>query len=167
MPLDLLPQGLDVNGRTYDSGKGEIRMGTTAAPIKKIDFGDKLNKELLRRIGSQEVEASTDGEYEPEDVNVEVELAVWKKTIFPRLPANGYGNYEFQMSVNFTDDLIGTTKIKLLRCTIKGEKDAVEAGPGAVMKTLVIQALQVVRDGKTLNRRKGTNIAALTDTMTL
>ncbi len=159
--------GLTVNDRTYDAGKAEIRFGATAAGVQKISFGDKLNKEIMRRVGSQEIAAITDGEYETEDVSATIEQSVWNKTIFPKLPENGYGNHRFVISIHLFDRALGLVAVRLEQCTISGEKDNIESGPGGLVKELTMKTQQIVRNGKTLNRRSGTRVRALADLIKL
>lgn len=155
---------LTVNDRTFDSGKGEIRFNKTAALIQKIGFGDKLNTEIVRRIGSQEIEAITDGEYETEDVSVTVEQAIWLRDILPYLPKNGFGSFRFMINVHLNDPELGKLHVKMERCRIVGVKDAIENGPGALVAELTIRTRQISRNGHTLNRRRGVPAGGAADT---
>lgn len=145
---------LQLGDRTYDSGKAEIRWNATAAALNKISFGDKLNTEMVRRIGTQEVGGITSGEYEPEDLSVTLEQAVWIG-LLDRLPPNGYGNERFVITAFLSDPLIGNLSLVCTKCRIVGVKDSIEQGPGALMAELTIKTQQVVRNGKTLNTRIG------------
>lgn len=157
--------GLTVNDRTFDSGRGEIRFGSKAVAIQKIGYGDKLNTETVRRIGSQEQDAITDGEYETEDVTVTVEQAIWNRQVSPSLPANGFGNFRFVISVFLTDPELGSSTARLEKCRITGIKDNIEAGPGAIVCEVTIKTQQIVRNGKTLNRRSG--VSSIAEALTL
>lgn len=158
---------LDVNDRTYDSGRAEIRFGSTAAAIQKIGFGDSLSVEVVRRIGSQEIAVVTEGQYETEDVMVTVEQSVWQKKILPKLPANGLGNFRFVITVLLSDPELGTGNVRLEKCRIIGIKDNIENSAGALVTELKINTVQIVRNGKTLNRRRGANTPAADNAMKL
>lgn len=145
---------LQLGDRTYDSGKAEIRWNATAAALNKISFGDKLNVELVRRIGTQEIGGVTDGEYETEDISVTLEQAVWIN-LLDKLPPNGYGNERFVITAFLSDALIGDMSLVCSKCRIIGVKDSIEQGPGALMAELTIKSQQITRNGKTINRRIG------------
>jgi hypothetical protein len=156
-----------INGKTYDSGSVSIRMGSSEALLKSISFGDGLNTEDVRRIGEQEIAAITEGEYSVEPIKVTLEKTVWDEKLLPKLPKNGYGNFPFPIvgSYGFTGQPKHT--IRAEQCRIVKVNDNVEAGPGAVMVELEIKSKQIVRDGKTINRRKGVTPSATDQTMKL
>lgn len=149
-----------VNDRTYDSTTAEIRMGTTAAEFQKISYGDKLSRERGSSLGSQEIDYTTSGKYEVDAVSVTVEQTIWSQKILPKLPSNGYGSYVFEIVCIYSDLTLGTNKVELKTCRIDGVKENIENGSGPLLCELEISCKQILRDGKSLNRRKGVSVLA-------
>lgn len=155
-----------INDVAYDGGTVEIQWGSAAYGLNKISFGQKLESEKLRRIGSQSIDADTEGTYDTDDVAVTMEVGEWGR-LLAALPANGYGRARFPILINYLHPDLGSQKVELQRCKILSDKDSIEASAAGSMVELTLRTMQIVRNGKTLNKRKGTSTTAANNLLKL
>ncbi len=143
----------NVGSNAITGSRAQFWVGSTLFEVTGIKAGDKLNTEVTRRLGSQEIAARTEGEYETDQLTGQCEVAVFFKDILPQLPVNGFGNFKFAGMIYADHPQIGSINIGLLRCSFGGLAADFKAEPGATMMDITINVDQIAYDGKTLNRR--------------
>lgn len=141
---------------TFSGQRAQFWVGTTLWEVQAVGASDKLNREKVRRLGSQEIAAFTDGEYDIDQLTVQCESAVFYSDIEPTLPANGWGNFYFNGLMYVDHPRINRqVRIDLLGCRFAGAKDEFKAEPGAAMMDIPIDVQQILRNGKSINRMAG------------
>jgi hypothetical protein len=157
---------VNIAGVAYDGGTVEIRFNTSAFGCQEIGWDQKVDKKKVRPIGAKAATTRTPGSYEVSDPTVKMESGEWG-LFLDKLPANGYSDAEFTVTVFYTHPNLGSQHVELLRCCIIGEKDSIKEGSDATMKELTLSCMQIVTNGKTMNFRKGAAVAAFNNTMRL
>lgn len=148
-----------INNVAYDGGTIEARFNASAFGLQEISWEQKVDKKKVRAIGAQGAKKRTKGSYEVSDATVKVDSGEWN-LMLAKLPTNDYSSYEFTIFVDYIHPDLGTQSVQLLECCIIGEKDAIKEGSDATMKELTISVMQVVTNGKTMNKRPGTKTPA-------
>src|SRR6478609_2783788 len=142
------------NGVAYSGSNVRILIGTTEIGIIKVSFGDKLKPEKGKRLGSQQNDFRTDGEYETEDGSMTLETAEAQRML-DLMPSNGFGNTRFPISGSYDHSTLGHRTFKLDDTRVSGLKESLEAGGKATEVEVSIDYMQVYRNGKTINRVRG------------
>lgn len=161
------------NGKTIDGVTVKLIMGTTVVPCAKVSYGDKLEKEKGARLGQQIVAYKTRGKYDTETVSVEMEDIIWHGLLLPKLPANGFGNATFTITVSGEDpDADPTTSWGSFTDTVDGVTiDSVKPEytneAGASMRPIECSCTQVYYNGKTINTRPDAPTTGVANTMKL
>jgi hypothetical protein len=130
----------------------------------KIGAKDGLAKSAVNVLGEQETRAFTYGKYNVEASDIEMlhqDFYDPTEGLLSVLPANGYGNVSGQIVVRSEDfDTNPVTAqspalLELLDVTITGVTDAYENSEGQTVVTVQVQPRQILRNGKSINRRRG------------
>jgi hypothetical protein len=138
-----------------DGSTAEIRMGRSAFPfVNSFGWGDGLEKEMVRRIGSQAIDAWTPGQYKTDDAKGSMETAVFKE-VCKLLPRNGFGNHSFPIHAQEIHPEIGPSEYHLQRCYFTNLAASIEASNKATVIEVTFKVTQVYWNGKTINRRGG------------
>ena len=146
----------DIGSDTFSSTRVQIWIGTKMIKATKLDYGHKLSTEVVRRLGQQTIAARTEGDYETEEGNLEMEDAAWNLELLPLLPVNGFGNIKFPVTCYRESATLPGVMDTLEDTRIVGDKGSFEASPGVLKRALVIVYKQIVLPGgRTLNRRPG------------
>lgn len=146
-----------MSGVAISGSRAQFWMGATLLEAESVKYGDKLNTEVTRRLGSQQIGARTEGEYETDLMTASVEALVWYAVRDgATFPSNGYGNFQFPGTL-FASHPQSPTQVQVSfeDCRILGESEEYKNEAGAAMVDLTISCDQIVRNGKTLNRRDG------------
>lgn len=160
-------------GKTIDGVTITVFLGTTKAELAKIEYSHKVTTEVSRRLGQQSIAARTLGIYEPSDVTVEVEEAVWRADILGKLPDNGYGNYYFTVVVSGTDPdpnpqtSWGNFSDTLQQVRIGEEKHSFTSEAGVSMLAVTLTVNQILMQGKSINYRPNAIRTGTANTMRL
>lgn len=157
---------VNIAGVAHDGGTVEIRFNSSAFGLQEIGWDQKVDKKKVRPIGSMVATTRTPGSYEVSDGTAKMETAEWG-ALLEKLPANGYSDVEILIVVDYVHPNLGAQHVELLRVCIIGEKDSIKEGSDATMKELTLSIMQVVTNGKTMNKRKGTATPALSNTLKL
>ena len=130
----------------------------------KIGAKDGLTTSAVNVLGEQEVRAFTYGKYNPEASDLEMLHQDFYDTtngLLAILPANGYGNALGQIVVRSEDfdanplTQMSPALLEMLDVKITGVTDAYENTEGQTVVTVQVQPRQILRNGKSINRRRG------------
>ena len=140
---------------TFSGQRVQFWLGTTMWEAQTVEPSDKINDEVVRRLGSQEIAAYTLGEYEVDNLPVTTEAAVFFADVHPILPDNGFGNFTFAGLIYMDHPTLASVRIDLLGCQFRSTKASMKVEPGATMMDLSLRVRQVLWNGKSLNQRAG------------
>lgn len=139
----------------------EVRGGTTAIPLMKIAYGDGIDPQPLQRMGSQEVDATTEGAYKIDEITASMEKAIYNTVLLPFLIAknrgskNGIGRVRFPISVSYAHPELTTAHDTIQQAQVVSVKNSAESGGAATMVELKIKARQILWNGTSINKRRG------------
>lgn len=133
------------------------RMGKTDAPLVSCAYGDSIDKGDVNEIGRQSLSAVTLGTYKPDMAKLKMRRSVWTALIEPKLPANGFGNFRFALTVIGNHPEIGNFTDKMSPCFIvKVNEPGIEGGSNKPdILEIELKVLQYWWNGKTINRIPG------------
>jgi hypothetical protein len=141
---------LDGSTVTVTFGRHEIK-------ALSASYGDTLETEVVRMMGSQLQHARTAGTYKTETVKIKFRASVFRAEVMPLFPVNGGGNVRVPITVNFSHPDIGSDSDLLdgARCT--NWTSACEASSKALEVETSWEILQVywTSERKTLNAING------------
>lgn len=141
---------LDGSTVTVTFGRHEIK-------ALSASYGDSLETEVVRMMGSQQQNARTAGTYKTESVKIKFRASVFRAEVMPLFPTNGGGNSRVPITVNFSHPDIGSDSDLLdgARCT--NWTAAAEASSKALEVETTWEILQVywTSDRKTINSLNG------------
>jgi hypothetical protein len=129
-------------------------------PITKVEYADNLTIASVTPLGSQEIEATTNGKYEPEEKTFEMTKARWEEYLLT-LPTNGFGNSRFPIVVRAEDpdtnilSSLGSQADTLDNCRIIGIAGSYENSEAVSMVVIKYKPQQIYWSGRTLNRVAG------------
>jgi hypothetical protein len=129
-------------------------------PITKVEYADNLTIAKVRELGSQEIVATTNGTYEPEEKTFEMVKARWEEYLLT-LPANGFGNTRFPIVVRAEDpdtnilSSLGSQADTLENCRILGVAASYENSEAVSIVVVKYFPQQIRWSQKTLNRVAG------------
>jgi hypothetical protein len=130
-----------------------MTMGRHQIPSTKASYGDKLETEVIRNMGAQEISARTPGIYSTEDAKVTMESVTFREVLYPLLQQSGYGNEQIPIVFAFTHPDLGDDSDLLEECRFVGIAQALEASAKAleVEFGIVFNQLYLGNDRKTIN----------------
>lgn len=141
---------LDGSTVTVTFGRHEIK-------ALSASYGDSLETEVVRVMGSQQQNARTAGTYKTETVKIKFRASVFRAEVMPLFPVNGGGNARVPLTINFSHPDIGSDSDLLdgARCT--NWTAACESSSKALEVETSWEILQVywTSDRKTINAITG------------
>jgi hypothetical protein len=142
---------------TFSGQRAQFWIGATLWEAQSVSGSDKINREKVRRLGSQQIAAYTEGEYDIDQLTVSTESAVFYADIFPQLPVNGYGNFMFNGLLYVDHPQIPGTQVRVdfIACKFANLKDEMKAEPGPGLMDISLDVTQILRNGKSFNRVGG------------
>ncbi len=129
-------------------------------PITKIEYADNLTIAEVVELGSQEIAATTNGKYAPEEKTFEMVKARWEEYLLT-LAINGFGNQRFPIVVRAEDpdtnilSSLGSQADTLENCRIIGVAGSYENSEAVSMVVIKYKPQQIRWSGRTLNRTAG------------
>lgn len=135
---------------TYDGATGRLRLGAFAIQATKMEPPkESIKTEKVRRVGEQVATVRTVGVYEIDGASIEVESAVFARSILPRVTSVGWNLFEFPITILQRHPLVGGPYSQIWdRCRFAGiEQDAIEASEKALKVKLPIDVIQVFHRG--------------------
>lgn len=143
-----------IRGNELDGTTVTVTIGKYQFDALAVSYGDSLQPEKLRQMGSQEIDAMTPGTYETEEGKLRISASVWRGEVAPLLEQNGWGNTEHNVVVSFTHPQIGSDSDMLSRCRLISGTDSHEVGSKPLEHEikLVYQQVYWTDDRKTINR---------------
>jgi hypothetical protein len=142
----------------WDGGCVEIRFGRQAYPLTALEYAHKINREKVRRIGSQRIDALTPGEYDVDQVKATMEAAVYAKfrnDLAAGAGTGGFASQRFSIHVDQFHPDIGNDNDKLSQCSWAGASKKIEGGSKANLVECMFDCRQVIENGATPNRVRG------------
>lgn len=155
-----------INGVAYDGGCVEMRWNASAFAVQEANHEDSLVISDVRAVGNQAAHADTPGAYTVADDTVKMETAEAAR-LLAAMPANGYGSVRFTQVFDYTHPDLGTMHVVKENCRIIGVKGGFKEGSDATMVEFKIHSRQIIINGKTLNKRKGTATSAANNALKL
>jgi hypothetical protein len=136
---------------TYSGADARIRLGTIAVPCTKVEPPkESLKTEAVRRLGEQIAIVRTAGIVEIDGGSLELESAVFSRSVLPRVPANGWNEFEFVVTVTQRHPVLGNPYSQVWeRVRFAGlEQDAIESSEKAIRIKLPILVIQIFHKGQ-------------------
>ena len=149
-----------VAGKAVDGSMVSFFFAGVEVAITKIEYADNLTIASVSQLGTQEIEATTEGKYETEEKTFEMTKARWQDFL-ATLPGNNYGSVRVPIVVRAADPDInpltslGAQADTLENCRITGVAGAYEASESVSMVVIKYKSQQIKWSGKTLNRVRG------------
>jgi hypothetical protein len=143
-----------VNGIAFDGGNVWAIIGHTQIPCLKVSYGDKLEKTKLKKLGSQKIDAKTQGTYETEDAKFTIDSVDFRSKIMPLLAQNEFGNLDLSVAVGYQHPDLGADNDLLAGVEWTGLTAAAENSNKAleVEITLIVSQVYWTAQRKTINR---------------
>lgn len=115
-----------VLGLEHDGSTVAITIGRTQIDCLSMSYGDKLQPEELRNMGSQQIDALTPGTYTTDEAKVKMASSTFRAEFMPLVDKNGFGNRALPIVSTFTHPDTGTDSDLLDGCRFIGIAAAVE-----------------------------------------
>jgi hypothetical protein len=149
-----------VAGKAVDGSMVSFFFAGLEVPITKVEYADNLTIASVNQLGTQEIEATTEGKYETEEKTFEMTKARWEDFL-TTLPGNNFGSVRFPIVVRAADPDInpltslGSQADTLENCRITGIAGSYENSEAVSMVVIKYKPQQIKWSGKTLNRVRG------------
>ncbi len=151
--MSFAARAIAFSGNSYKAHFGRFEYA-----FQKIAIGDKLEGvEFLTSIGQQEQGAQTRGIYKVDEMTVS-QLVAEHERMMDHFPKNGVGNVIFPVTVTAEDPELPARRVLLIDCRILAIKEDIEATGKASLIEFKMNCRQIVRNGRTLNQRRGAPI---------
>lgn len=148
-----------VAGKAVDGSMVSFFANGVEWPITKVEYADNLATADVVQLGSQEVEAITNGKYSTEEKTFEMTKARWEEFLLAQ--PNGFGNVRFPIVIRAQDPDInpltslGSQADTLIDCKINGVAGSYTNDESVAMVVIKYKPRQIRWSGKTLNRVAG------------
>jgi hypothetical protein len=149
-----------VAGKAVDGSMVSFFFGGIEWPITKIEYADNLTIVSVNQMGTQEIEATTEGKYETEEKTFEMTKARWEDFL-AALPGNNFGSTRVPIVVRAADPDInpltslGSQADTLENSRMTGVAGSYENSEAVSMMVIKYKPQQIKWSGKTLNRIRG------------
>lgn len=143
---------VELDGTTVTATFGRHEIKALSA-----SYGDSLETEVVRVMGSQQQSARTAGTYKTESVKIKFRASVFRAEVMPLFPTNGGGNVRVPIVVSFSHPDIGSDSDLLDGARCVNFAAACEASSKALEVETTWEILQVywTSDRKTINSLNG------------
>lgn len=131
----------------YDGSSVKLRLGGTAVDGQKLEYGESIKVDKIKRFGQQSPAARTIGTHELKDGKLTIEIGTLRRLLIPKLPANGANIFEFPITAQQVHPDLGTYSVILDRVRLLGLEESLEASEKANMVDITIDYMQIFRKG--------------------
>jgi hypothetical protein len=142
-----------INRIALDGSTVALMFGRHEIPCTKATYGDALEPEVLRYMGSQKQDAQTAGTYKTTDGKVSMDAVIFRTMLYPLFRTDGYGNEKLPITVVYGSPDLGYESDLLDAARFMGLDEADEASSKASEVEFTISFLQlyVGNERKTIN----------------
>lgn len=137
----------DTIDTAFDGATVYCRLGATKVAGNKLEYGDSIKVEKVKRFGQQGPGARTLGSYELKDGKLTIETGILRRILMPKLPANGITLFEFPITAQQRHPSLGTYSVILDRVRLIGIEESLEASEKAAMVDVALDYMQIFRRG--------------------
>jgi hypothetical protein len=148
-----------VAGKAVDGSMVSFFENGIEWPITKIEYADNLTIAEVVPLGSQEIEATTNGKYSTEEKTLEMTKARWEEYLATQ--PNGFGNLRKSIVVRAEDPdtnlltSLGAQSDTLENCRFTGVAGSYENSEAVSMVVIKYKPQQIQWSGKTINYVRG------------
>lgn len=148
-----------VAGKAVDGSMVSFFFASQEWAITKIEYADNLTIADVSQLGSQEIDATTNGKYTTDEKTFEMTKARWEE--FLLLLPNGFGTVRNTIVVRAADpdtnllSSLGSQADTLENCRISGVAGSYENSEAVSMVVIKYKPQQIRWSGKTINRVRG------------
>jgi hypothetical protein len=148
-----------VAGKAVDGSMVSFFYAGQEWAITKIEYADNLTIADVNQLGTQEIDATTNGKYTVEEKTFEMTKARWEEFLF--VMPNGFGNLRNPIVVRSEDPdtnlltSLGSQADTLENCRITGIAGSYENSEAVSMVVIKYKPQQIRWSGKTINRVRG------------
>lgn len=146
-----------VAGVAFDGSVVTVTFGKAEIRCIKASYGDKLDKAKLTEMGSQQIDAVTQGSYGTDDLKVTMSSHRWRTEFMPLMPQTGGGNLPLAIVVGRSHPQLGDDSDLLEGCYCTANGGSVENSNKAeeVELTFTVTQIKWTNDRKTINQLAG------------
>jgi hypothetical protein len=142
-----------VVGIEFDGSTVKVTIGRTEIPCLAASYGDNLQPEKLREMGSQQIDAITNGTYETDEAKIKMASSVFRGVFMPLVDSSGFGNRSLPVVCSFEHPDLGGDSDYLDGCRFTKLGAAMEASAKAneVEFGLTVRQIYWTDQRKTIN----------------
>jgi len=115
------------DGNEFDGSCNSVIIGSATIPALSASYADGLDKGDVVEMGSQEIEAVTQGIYKRDEPKIKFRSSIFRTMLMPMFPANGFGNVRWQIVVVKDHPDMGSDSDLLNSCYCTNVSAAIEA----------------------------------------